>query len=185
MFIILYKHFNETIFLDIKGNVVTRSKLLIGRNIFLRLLEESDKLFYMQQFSELVRSLLHVESIQQEEAYFQEHIFFNKSYFWGIFDLTTNNLCGAIEIRDPGQHRGQLYCWLNEAWWQKGYIQEAIVLAAEEYWNKTNVRFITALVDESNKRSYWSLKKAGFVDVAKIKGPYGKQYELILRNKRV
>ena len=132
-----------------------------------------------------VRSILHVQSIEQEQAYFHERILkqqSGKTFFYGIFDKNTQVLCGAIEIRDPLEHRGQLYCWLNEAWWAKGYIQEAIVLLSHYYFAQTKATYITAFVDATNQRSYWALKRVGFADSAKSEGPHGNQYELLLRN---
>lgn len=157
-----------------------------GTQVDLRPLTLSEETEYLNQFSQIVRSILYVPSIMQEQLYFRERIIKQqegKTFFYGIFDKKTNTLCGAIEIRDPLEHRGQLYCWLNEVWWGKGYMQEAINLFSTFYFSKTQKKYITAHVDVTNQRSYWALKRAGFADLAKIEGPHGKQYELLLRNK--
>lgn len=170
----------------IEGFIAGDNVRLMGTQIMLRPLIMSDESLYLEQFSLNVQSILRVASLEQEQIYFRERIAKQEqglTYFFGILEKETNNLCGALEIRNPQEHRGQLYCWLNELYWGKGYLQEAIALASEYYFGKTKEKFITAFVDESNKRSYWALKKAGFADLSKIPGAHGMQYELVLRNK--
>ncbi len=169
-----------------EGFVEGKKNGMRGAHIILRPLTNADEPLYLAQFSSLVQATLQVASLNQEQIYFRERIakqHEGKTFFYGIFDAQSNVLCGALEIRDKHEHRGQLYCWLNEAWWGKGYMQEAIALGAADYFAHTKERFITAFVDESNKRSYWALKRAGFADLCRSEGPHGKQYELVYRNK--
>jgi RimJ/RimL family protein N-acetyltransferase len=161
---------------------------LQGSVIRIRRLSNADEACYLDAFCDEVRMALHVSDLQQEQIYFRERIEQQKNektFFYGIFDLATNELCGALEFRDSQTHRGQLYCWLNPSWRGRGFLQEALYLAMYDYSQQTGHAYITALVDENNKRSYWALKKAGFADIGWVYGSHGKQYELILRNKKI
>jgi RimJ/RimL family protein N-acetyltransferase len=141
---------------------------------------------YIEEFSPQIRSLVHVDSQEAERAYLMAELEKQqqgKTMFYVIFDNETEQLIGAIEIRDPYESRGQLYCWINERYWKTGRFREAITLATKEYFTLTGRFFVNALVDVTNERSYHALKKVGFADVGIMQGPFGKQYELILRKK--
>ncbi len=101
-------------------------------------------------------------------------------FFYCIFDVQCNTLIGAIEIRDACEFAGQLYCWIHEDYWGTGYFQQALQLAAREYFARTSERFFTAHVDIDNMRSYHALRKAGFAPFGFYDGPYGKQHVLLL-----
>ena len=154
--------------------------------IVLRELREDFFQAYLMAFSELVREMLHVEKKQSELRYLQKRFEKQKkeqTLFFCIFDKETDRLIGAIEIRDQRETSSQLYSWLHEDFWGTGRYQEALRLASQEYFIRTNAPFFSAHVDADNRRSYYALKKQGFADVSVHKGPYGKQYELILRKK--
>lgn len=161
---------------------------LVNDIIIARPLQEIFIESYLNAFSELVRKALHVTSVAAEKQYLHEQIVQmqqGKSCFYCIFDRTDNNLIGAIAIRDVHLYKGQLYSWINEKYWGKGYYQQALHLVAREYFRVTHELYFTAQVDVSNIRSYKALKKAGFADWAISEGPYGKQYELLLRKEKV
>jgi len=163
-------------------------KELVGRLVVLRPLTEEFIEPYLEKFSQAIRLSLHVQSLESERDYLHERLARQKEYqgfFYCIFDVRTNQIIGAIEIRDPEEHRGQLYCWIREKYWGTGRFQEAINCAAKEYFAKTDKSSFNALVDVTNQRSYRALKKAGFADAGMVDGPRGKQYELVLRKAKL
>jgi len=141
---------------------------------------------YFAAFSQIVQALVGVSDISAEHHYLQERLVKQqdqKTCFYCIFDVQKNQCIGAIEIRDSGEHPGQLYCWVNEHYWATGAFVRAMRLAALDYFLNTCALFFTAHVYIHNKRSYYALKKCGFADTGIFHGPWGLQYQLILRNK--
>lgn len=141
---------------------------------------------YIAQFSTIIQHSLQVDSAVSEELYLREQLNNQETeatLFFCIFDNAKDMLIGGIAIRDPSIYRGQLYCWLHESYWGKGYFKEALHAATHAYFKATEIRSINAYVDVVNKRSYYALKKNGFSDIGISRGPFGKQYELILRRK--
>ncbi len=139
---------------------------------------------YLKAFSEQVRRLLHVTDDECERSFLAHRLVQHKRrevFFFCIFDNEHNRLIGAIELRSPNDSRGQLGSWINEKYWGEGRYQEALELIVEAYFERTGVDVITAHVDVSNMRSYRALKKFGFIDVATIDGPSGKQYALVYK----
>ena len=106
-----------------------------------------------------------------------------KGLFYCIY--LSHQLIGAIAIRNKDRYAGQLYGWLHEAHRSKCFYQEAVMLIAHTYFTLTQELIISAHVDCDNIISYKAHKKAGFADTGISQGPYGKQFELILRNKIV
>jgi RimJ/RimL family protein N-acetyltransferase len=159
---------------------------LVGTRVTLRVVCVDFLSEYCRMFSVTVRTVLHVSSLYVEGKYVLRFCH-NKSkknvFFYCIFDNTTQQLIGAVAIRDVQESAGQLYAWINEQFWGGGRYQEALTLACEQYFTLTQFCVLTAHVDMSNKRSYYALKKNGFADVALKNGPYGKQYVLVLRKK--
>lgn len=156
-----------------------------GNLITLRLLTTHYFQEYLSMFSEQIRSILHVTDIAAEERYLYDQLDnMQKGYtlFFCIFDNKDNQLIGAIEIRNNAQ--GQLYSWLNERYWGGGRYQEALKLSTAWYFLKTNAPFIIAHIDSTNKRSYHALRKFGCAHYGIRHGCYGKQYVLLVRNKR-
>jgi RimJ/RimL family protein N-acetyltransferase len=84
-----------------------------------------------------------------------------------IFGNKENKLIGHIEIRDKKESDpGQLGWWINEAYWGKGYAQEALGLMTKVYFRlKPHEKSYLAHVRLWNKRGYQSLKKYGFKDL--------------------
>jgi RimJ/RimL family protein N-acetyltransferase len=136
---------------------------------------------YLKNYSRLVQTLLHVVDSSQERLYLEKCIELS-SFFYVISPKKTTNIIGGIEIRHP-TYRSQLYCWLNEEYWGKSYFQEAMQLLAYHYFKTTGHSSIGACVDYANERSFYALKKAGFQEKRIAPGPYGLQYELILKNR--
>jgi RimJ/RimL family protein N-acetyltransferase len=139
---------------------------------------------YLASFSPTVMQMLHVRSLEEEYAYLQSRISrptYERNFFFCLMNGAT--CIGALEIRDPAIHAGQLYCWLHESVWGKGYLQWAFTISAAWYFIMTQESFITAHVDMNNWRSHQALKKCGFSDAGIIHGPHEKQYQLIYRNK--
>lgn len=137
---------------------------------------------YLAHYSLRVQTLLHVNDIEEELRYLHECLADNHAFFYVITQKSKQTVIGAIEIRRP-TYRSQLYCWLNEQYWGKGYFQEAMQLLADIYFKSTGHAAIGACVDYDNDRSFYALKKAGFQEKRIGQGPYGMQYELILKRK--
>lgn len=162
------------------------STYLQGEIITLRLLSTEFFSEYVKMFSPKVREMLHVSSANSELEYLEDRVEKIKqraTFFYCIFDNHTNHLIGAVEIRNELEAAGQLYIWIHENYWGSGSYQEALRLCAQEYFKNSDRPFFNAHVDVSNKRSYRALKKCGFAEMGFYKGPYGKQYDLILRKK--
>lgn len=159
---------------------------LPGSLVTLRPLDQTHFNDYLTMFSHTVRQMLHVPDLSNELVYLQDRFEQQqqgKTCFFCIFDNIRTTLIGALEIRDQAQHAGQLYCWINERYWGGGRCQEALALAAQAYFQLTQQQFFTAHVDVTNVRSYHALCKSGFAQAGFYNGPYGRQYQLIYRNK--
>jgi RimJ/RimL family protein N-acetyltransferase len=159
---------------------------IAGTLVTLQTLQEQHFNDYLTMFSPTIRHMLHVPALENELNYLRDRLEKqqqNATHFFCIFDNELSKLVGALEIRDSEQHRGQLYCWVHEQFWGKGHYQEALALAAHAYFALTPHQFFTARVDVTNTRSYYALRKSGFAQAGICQGPYGKQYELVLRRK--
>jgi len=170
-----------------KNNSKVDSRLQ-GKKVILTPLQEVHIENYLSSFSPLIMVALHVTDLEAERRYLHtslQEMHEGKTFFYVVHDITNKKLIGAIVIRDPQIYSGQLYSWLNESYWGGGRYQEALHLITQLYFARTQALFVTAQVDVSNKRSYAALKKGGWADVGIAQGPYGKQFELILRNKTI
>lgn len=166
---------------------LTTSAQLCGERICLRLLQKEYIDAYLAQFTEAVRKPLRVQDPLAERQYLEQALVKQKAgntYFYLIFDKITESLLGAVEIRNPETSRGQLYTWLHHDFWGKGLFQEAIQLAAHDYFARTQAHYFDATVDVNNHRSYKALKKAGFADLSIQQGAWEDQFVLLLRNKK-
>lgn len=159
---------------------------LLGKQVVLLPLQEEYIEQYLVMFSPKVRYALHVTNTESERDYLRNSLVemhTGKTVFYVITDILDNQLIGAIAIRDSQIYKGQLYSWLNETYWGSGRYQEALTLITDYYFQLTKALYITAHVDITNVRSHRALKKHGWADAGISQGPYGKQYELIVRNK--
>lgn len=134
----------------------------------------------MTVYSPAVQKILGVQMIQSERDYLNARIAQKVPFFYVIKENATDALIGAIEIRDPAT-RSQLYCWLNEAWWGSGRFQQAIKLAAQNYFSQIDEGMITAHVDCDNLRSLRALEKAGFESQGTVGGHAIKQFRMVLK----
>jgi len=160
--------------------------VLEGKLVVLKPLQKSFFSDYLKMFSPKVKELLHVSSQESELEYLEHRLQKQKegkTFFYCIFDKKENKLIGAIEIRNPDETDSQLYSWLNEKYWGTGIYQEALELISREYFSQTEEKLYNANVDVTNVRSYYALKKHGFIDSGIKKGSFGNQYRLILRKK--
>ncbi len=157
-------------------------KSVAGEHIFLEYLSKEHIPEYLYHFSPTIQALLRVNAISSERSYLEEQCQQSDLFFYVIKDGQTEDIIGAIEIRSA-TFRSQLYCWLNEHWWGKGYFQEAITLAVSVYFSQTGEQTISARIDCNNSRSLRALQKVGFHSYGIVEGPRGKQFELILCKK--
>jgi len=161
-----------------------KQKDLVGTLVTLKPLSKIYFGEYLRAFSEKVKQLLHVSSGESELEYLEDRLEKQKegkTFFYLIFDNKSNKLVGAIEIRDSQETDSQLYSWVHEDYWGAGIYQEALELVSKEYFDETQESFYNANVDVENLRSYYALKKHGFIDSGVKEGAFGKQYLLILR----
>lgn len=161
-------------------------KIISGHSIYLYFLQESLINPYLAMFSTKVQSLLHASCKQSEKQYLTNclaKINEEKTMFYCIFLKNCQQLIGALEIRDGVEFYGQLYCWLHQDYWGQGYMQQAITLTAISYFIHKKQNYFSAHVDITNKRSYYALKKTGFIDAGFFDGPFGKQYRLFYLKK--
>lgn len=155
-----------------------------GQLASVRLLTLHDIDAYLNAFSVHIRATLGVVSTHIERVYVCEELAKQeqgRTYFFGIVEVISETIVGAIEIRNKLEHAGQLYCWLHEQYWGTGIFQEAFYIAAYWYFLHTCEMYITARVDVDNKRSYRALKKCGFIDSGIIQSRAALQYELVFR----
>lgn len=156
---------------------------LVGEIVTLKILDKSYFQDYSKMFSETVKKFLHVQHDESEIKYLETRLE-NKSFFYCIFLNSENKLVGAIEIRELTESDGQLYSWVNENYWGSGAYQEALNLISRKYFEvNPECKYYTANVDAENLRSYYALKKYGFIDSGIKNGPYGLQYKLLLVKK--
>ena len=158
---------------------------LRGFNVVARPLHQDYFNEYLCMFSPTVQQALHLGDSQGEYAYITMQCSKNrgeKSFFYCIFEVVHNHLIGAIEIRNTYE-RGQLYSWLHESYWGMGFYQEALRVVANAYFAHSGLHYFTVHIDLTNQRSYRALKKYGAADNGFVQGPYGKQYQLIIRKK--
>ena len=151
---------------------------LYGSEIILEYLSLNDIDHYLAQFSKTIQTCLQVHDFESERDYLIARC--TQDAFFYIIQKKDGTLIGALEIRDPG-HISQLYCWINEQFWGRGYFKEALRLAVREYANQTNEATISACVDAHNERSFNALQKCGFAKKGTRMGPHGKQYILYLQ----
>lgn len=157
--------------------------LVPGVHIVLRKLQEQDIPEYLSRLSLTVQQILHISSLESEQAYVESRIQQAAGCMYAIVETISGCLIGGLEIRPRPPFFGQLYVWINEQFWGTGYFQEAIELSAAVHFQNSHDHYFTAHVDWTNKRSYYALKKAGFADSGISDGPYGKQYILLYRRR--
>ena len=90
-----------------------------------------------------------------------------KSVVYIVWDNQDAKPIGYVEVReyDP-KDVGQLGCWINEKYWGKGRIVEAIKLITDVYFKAyPDEKSYIAWVRLWNERSYKALKKAGLVEI--------------------
>ena len=165
---------------EVKGSIVT-----------LRELKEEHYIDFHNMFSDIVRKNLEfpehitlnytIRFLQME----QERINTGEMVAYCIFDNKDNKLIGWIDIKDKNDiDPGQLSCWVNEAYWGGGRLQEALKLITDVYFRvKPHEHDYIAHVRLWNKRSYHALKKFGLQDVGYFYED-GKASRYILEYKR-
>lgn len=144
---------------------------VIGEKVVLRLLHERYFIDYHNAWSRDVRQGLEFpEDIDLDYTirflrYELENFNKGKQITYCVFEAQSNVLVGAVDIREKTPtSMGQFGWWLNEKYRGKGLIQEAAKLIANVYFRLYDVDSFEVHVRLWNKRSYYALVKAGFVD---------------------
>lgn len=158
------------------------AKILKTDRVYVKELSTEYVQDYLDMFSTTVQKILGVSSLWNEFEYVHTQIKKQKegkTFLYGVFEQEKNHLIGSIEIRSE-EHRGQLYTWLHQDYWGKGFFQDAFGLVRLEYFAeyKESNKF-TARVDVSNTASLKALLKAGCKSMGIKKGPREDQYEII------
>lgn len=151
------------------------------RDLYIDRLKPAYFTSYLAMFSLCVQQRLQV-SAEAEKIYLEHQYEAQErgyTFFYCVFEQAHQLLIGALEIRHPLQFPGQLYCWLHENWWGKGYLQHAFSLAVADYFKRTPYQTITAHVALANLQSYYALIKCGFNDQGLYHGPWGPQRRLV------
>lgn len=146
-------------------------RVLVGSRVELHPLEPSMFEEYLKAFSEAVRLYIGVD-LESERIYIESHYqkrLIGETVFFVFFHKGTKALMGAIEIR-PEHYRGQLYYWLNEYFWSKGFLQEGLSLILSYYHLSTQKKSVTAFIDVSNILSIKALQRFGFQKGDRVKG---------------
>lgn len=93
--------------------------------------------------------------------------FMGQEGVWAIILKDTQRLIGSVGIvPDPKRENPQvrmLGYWLNEAYWGKGYMTEAVQSVIDYGFEKLDLSLITANCYPHNKRSQAVLKRNGFI----------------------
>jgi RimJ/RimL family protein N-acetyltransferase len=169
----------------------TQPEEIKGKLVTLRTLKEEYFVDYHNAFSTMVRKGLDFPefiTLGYTIQYLQDMLInakAGKTFLYCIFENQSNKLIGDIEVREKKEgDPGQFGWWINEAYWGKGYAQEALALITKAYFRyKPTENSFIAHVRIWNKRSYYGLKKGGFQDVGYFYED-GKATRYILEMKR-
>lgn len=155
-------------------------RVLVGPRVKLRPLEPSIFEKYLASFSYIVRSYLGAD-LESERIYLETHyhqMLQGETFFFVILCKEKNIVIGAIEVRHES-YRGQLYYWLNERFWSRGFLQEALKILLKYYHAQTGKKSVTAFVDVSNILSIRALERFGFHKEGTLKGARDTQIAMI------
>ena len=103
----------------------------------------------------------------EESRHILHSTFINQEGIWAMILKETQQLIGSVGIiPDPKRENPQvrmLGYWLNENYWGKGYMTEAVQGVLKYGFEKLKLSLITATCYPHNKRSQKVLKKNGFI----------------------
>lgn len=143
-------------------------KILVGKKITLKLLDESFFQEYHQQFSPTVRRAIGLQEyapLQETEVFLASRLTLtreNKILNYCVFDNQDNVLIGDVELRMIPEVNGQLGAWINECYWGGGRYQEVLDLTLPYYFTCTKASSISIFVAVNNIRSLKAHQKYGF-----------------------
>lgn len=116
-----------------------------------------------------------VEETEQFIAMIDENIDSNSNINWGIY-LKTNpeQLIGTIGFyrNQPEHHRGEIGYMLDNQFWQKGIMSEALQKVVDYGFHTIGFHTIEANINPDNEASRAILLKHGFVKEAYFKENY-------------
>lgn len=103
----------------------------------------------------------------EESRRILQSVFIEQEGMWAITLKDTQQLIGSVGIiADPKRDNSQvrmLGYWLDEAYWGKGYMTEAVKVVLKYGFEELKLSLITANCYPHNERSKHVLKKSGFV----------------------
>ncbi|MBW6458593.1 MAG: GNAT family N-acetyltransferase [FCB group bacterium] len=87
-----------------------------------------------------------------------------KQYVYAICNKKKNNLMGIIALSHIDRRSGsaEIYYWLGESYWHRGYMLEAVSAVLEHGFYDLALKRIFARVCAGNTASVKLLEKAGF-----------------------
>lgn len=85
-----------------------------------------------------------------------------EEYVFGVFDLKTNELAGAISAIKIDDHKFEIGYWIGSNFRGKGFASEIIQLITRVCFEKAKISTIVANVFEDNLSSIRVLEKNGF-----------------------
>ncbi|MFC1842239.1 GNAT family N-acetyltransferase [Candidatus Dependentiae bacterium] len=166
-------------------------KEIVGQKVTLKPLCKEYFADYHHMFSPTVRKILglpEMATLQDTQNFLKAkvtEIKRGKTFFYCIFDNADKTLIGAIEIREPGYHEGQLGAWINENYWGQGCYQEALGLILKSYFEATDEASVNAHVKVENARSLKAHQKYGFEVIREFDKNRQKHYEMVIYRGKV
>lgn len=155
--------------------------MIKGNNILLRALEPADlpNLVEWENNPEnwKVSERLHPYNLADLKSYLenaQQDILQSGQFRWGIEDLSSGSLIGAIDLYDFNalHQRVGVGIIVDKEFRKKGYAKEALTLLVNYAFNHLMVHQVYALITADNQRSIDLFQKNGFVQTGTLKDWY-------------
>lgn len=173
-----------------------KSMFLKGNKIYLRSLNESDfdKIFSWENNSENWRVSGTLEHFTKEEieefVKADQDILSRKQVRLMICDSSTNEAVGAVDLfeYDTKHQRAGIGILIESAHREKGFGQEALILASDYSLNEIGIRNLFANIFTDNKPSVLLFEKSGFKKIGHKKKSFndnGKWIDELLYQKEL
>lgn len=162
--------------------------MIKGNNILLRALEPEDLPHLVEWENNpenwKVSERLQPYSLADLKSYLnnaQQDILQTGQFRWGIQDLQSNKLIGAIDLYDYNalHQRVGVGIIVNNEFRKKGFAKEALTLLVNYAFNHLMVHQIFALITADNSRSIELFEKNGFVQTGTLKDWYREKDQFV------
>ncbi|MDZ7795950.1 MAG: GNAT family N-acetyltransferase [Candidatus Marinimicrobia bacterium] len=103
-------------------------------------------------------------------------------YVFAVCNGSNDTFMGIIALThiDPRKKCAEVYYWLGQDFWHRGYMPEALNAVRDFAFNTLNLQHIRARVSSANFASIKLLKKSGFIlerTLPEARYKYGKSYD--------